>query len=295
MPPPRSLRLAPCAAALLAAACARVPPANLSRDPALLAQQLRAVQAKTRSVKGSARVDVTSPGLSGTVAEFVAAEKPDRVHLETLDFFGNPAAVLVAAGGRFAFLDARAGVLYRGDATPENVSRLLPVVVPIDELVTILCGSAPLLPGEPVEVTTEGELVVLALTAPDAGGRRGGAAPALVQRLGLGEEASVAWSRLRRVTPGDGGRGVESAPAYDLDFGLFERVAGLRFPTRLVLDAPAARSRVALHWREDLEVNATLDAGLFQLATPKGVREIALDRGAPVPAPVDIPMRRPSG
>jgi hypothetical protein len=293
MTPALSPRVACAAAALFLAGCPRVPPANLSRDPALLAEQLRTVQAKTRTVRGSARLEVKSPGLSGTVLEFIAAEKPDKVHLETLDFFGNPAAVLVAAGGRFAFLDARAGVLYRGDATPENVSRLLPIVVPLDELVTILCGSAPLLPGDPVEVTTQDALVVLTVTAADPEAPRGGAPSSMVQRLGLGEEASVAWSRVRRATAGEGGRPVESAPAYDLDFGLFERVGGVRFPTRLALDARAARSRVSVRWKEDVEVNAALDAALFRLVPPLGVRVVELDRGAPVPTPVEIPMQRP--
>src|SRR6266536_511391 len=90
------------------------------------------------ALAGCPRVKIKSPGANGTVTEFAAAEKPDRVHLETLDFFGNPAAVLVAADGRFAFLDARANVFYRGDATPENVARLLPVMIPVEELVVIL-------------------------------------------------------------------------------------------------------------------------------------------------------------
>src|SRR5512133_1916595 len=136
---------------LVVAACARVPPPDLSRDARELFAQVRSAQDRVQRVRGSARVRIDSPGGSGTVTEFIAAEKPDRVHLETIDFFGNPAAVLVAAGGQFAFLDRRESVLYRGEATAENVSRLLPVLVPVDELVTILCGSAPLIDGAPVE------------------------------------------------------------------------------------------------------------------------------------------------
>ena len=63
------------AAALLAAvACARVPPADLSRDPAALLAQVRSAQARVQRVQGSARVRIASPDLSGTVAEFAAAE-----------------------------------------------------------------------------------------------------------------------------------------------------------------------------------------------------------------------------
>jgi hypothetical protein len=257
--------------------CARVPPADLSRDPAALLDQVRAAQERVQRVRGSARVRIVSPGGSGTFNEFAAAEKPDRVHLETLDFFGNPAAVLVAAGGRFSFLDARAQVFYRGEATPENVSRLLPVLLPVEELVTILCGSAPLLPGRPVEVGTQGDLLLLTVAAGDTG-----------QRLALGEAATVEWSRVRRVVTEGGGR-REIAPAYDLEFQFFRRRSGVRFPTFVRLDAPSANSVIELTWRNDLEVDATLDAALFRLAPPRGVRVVDLAPGQPAP-PVELPI-----
>ena len=178
---------------LLVVACVRVPPGDLSRDPVELATQVRDAQAKVKSVRGSARVSIESPGVSGSFQELVAAERPDRVRLETVDFFGNPAALLVAGGGRFAFLDARANVFYRGEATPENVSRLLPVVIPVEELVTILCGSAPLLPGRAADVATEESLLVLALTADGVN-----------QRVAIGEGATVSWSKVRRTVAGPG-------------------------------------------------------------------------------------------
>ena len=267
-------------ALLASAACARVPPADLSRDPAALLDQVRAAQARVQRVRGSARVRITSPDLSGTVTEFVAAEKPDRVHLETLDFFGNPAAVLVAAGGRFAFLDHRAGAFYRGDATPENISRLLPVTMPVEELVTILCGSAPLLPGRALEVGVEGGLVLLTIGLGDVG-----------QRLAVGEGSAVEWSRIRRWEVGPGGAPRELAPAYDLVFTAFQDLAGLRFPREVQLDAASARSRVELYWR-DLEVEPKLDARLFRLEPPRGARVVDLPPGGSIP-PYDLPIERP--
>src|SRR6266536_807433 len=263
--------------ALALAGCPRVPPPDLSRDPAALLDQVRAAQARVQRVRGSARVKIKSPGANGTVTEFAAAEKPDRVHLETLDFFGNPAAVLVAADGRFAFLDARANVFYRGDATPENVSRLLPVMIPVEELVVILCGSAPLLPGMPLEVGVKDDLLLLTIGLGDLG-----------QRVAVGELAAIEWSRLRRALHGPGAPG-QDAPAYDLEFGIFRHRAGVRFPTELQLDAPAGQARVQLTWRNDLEVNGRLDAGLFRLAPPKGARVVELARGAAVPA-TDLPI-----
>src|SRR5919206_534228 len=76
---------APLAALVLLAGCPRVPPRDLSRDPADLAAQVRAAQQRVRAVRGSARVAITSREVSGTVNELVAAEAGARVDLEWRD------------------------------------------------------------------------------------------------------------------------------------------------------------------------------------------------------------------
>jgi hypothetical protein len=131
------------ATALALTAChPRRPPPDLSRDPGPLLAQVRAAQARVQRVSGEARVKVEAKGMrtAVTVREFIAAEKPDRLHVEVLDFFGNVGAVLVASGGRFQLYDAKERVFYRGEATPENLARLVPLPLPAEDLVTILCG-----------------------------------------------------------------------------------------------------------------------------------------------------------
>ncbi len=246
-------------AAAALAGCPRVPPPDLSRDPAELLAAVRAAQQRVVRVQGNARVHVDSAQASGWVDEFAAAEKPDRVRLETHDFFGNVAAVLVTEGGRFAFYDARQRVYYRGEATAENLSRLLPVALPPAELATILCGSAPISGGDPLSVEASGALLVLRLG--------GGAAS---QELGVGEGAAVETAR-------GGGR--------EIDFDAFRRVGGLRFPTEARLALPAARVRLEIRWKDDLEVNGPADPGLFRLDPPRGARVVDLAPGVPPPRP----------
>ena len=151
---------------VLAAGCARrAPPPDLSLDPAELLGQVQAAQAKVRSVQGDARVAVESAGRSGTVSQFLAAERPDRLHVETLDFFGNVAAVLAARDGRFALYDARERVFYRGLATPGNLARIVPLPLRAEELVAILCGGAPL-PGAAASAAPGRGTVHLELAGP---------------------------------------------------------------------------------------------------------------------------------
>jgi outer membrane lipoprotein-sorting protein len=269
------VRRALAALALAAAACPRggVSP-DLAADPAALLQEVKARQAQVRSVQGTARVRIDAPGMKGTVTELVAAEKPARVRLETLDFFGNPAAVLVADGDRFGFYDARSRTYYRGDATAENVSRFLPVVLPPEELVTILCGSAPLLPGRALEAVPRDGRVQLVVGAGEVG-----------QQLVVGERLAIESSRVRRAAADP----AAQAAFYDLDLEDFRPRAGVRFPTQVRLDAASANARLRLAWKDDLEVNARLDDGLFALAPPRGAKVVDLPPGAAMPE-VELPL-----
>jgi outer membrane lipoprotein-sorting protein len=263
------------ALALVSAACAKggISP-DLAADPAALLAEVKARQEQVRSVRGTARVRIDAPGVKGTVTELVAAEKPARLRLETLDFFGNPVAVLVADGDRFGFYDSRSRTYWRGDATAENVSRFLPVVLPPEELVTILCGSAPILPGQALEAVPRDGTVHLVVGAGEVG-----------QRLVVGEKLAVESSRVRRAAADP----AAQAAFYDLDLGEFRPRGGVRFPTVVALDAASASARLRLAWKADLEVNERNDDGLFSLAPPRGATVVDLPPGVAMP-PVELPL-----
>jgi hypothetical protein len=253
---------------LVLTACPRVPPADLSRDPQLLLAQVRAEQQKVIRVQGRARVSIHSPRQSGSASQWIAAEKPDRLHLETLDFFGNVAAVLVADGRSFSLFDARTSTYYRGEPTPENVSRLLPVVLSASDLVAMLCGSAPVLPGDPGAVEVAGELLDLEVVA---GGRS--------QALGIGERAAIERSRMRR---GAAVSGSSPQTIYDLEFSHFRTLGATRFPVEARLEAPREQAQIDLTWSE-VELNGTLAESLFRSNPPQGARVVELSPGTAVP------------
>jgi len=239
-----------------AAACApRAPPPDLSLDPAELLAQVRASRERVRSVRGEASVTVDAPGApSGTVRQFVAAERPDRLHIEILDFFGNVAAVVAAGGGRLALHDAHANVLYRGRATPENLARIVPLPLPVEDLVAILCGGPPLA-GEPLRAGVGRGAIDLELAGP------GGASSLRVVEAAAVERASL--------------RPAGRSP-YEVSFRLFRSRAGTRLPGEVELRSDSPKVKLALRWK-DLEPNAVLDDGLFRMAPPPGARVVDLD------------------
>jgi len=248
-------RVASVVALTLAAGCARVPPPDLSRDPARLLEQVRAAQDGVTACRGSARLSVSSSDLSGSLDAWVAAEKGGRVRVEVFDFFGNPAAVLVASGGRLALYDARAGALYRGDDTPENLARLVPVPIGARDLASAICGNAPIIDGRAVAAEA-GDGVLLLEIAGESGR----------QVLAVGEGGAV-----ERASFLPGARG---GTPWKVAFSAFRRTAGQRFPTELELRGGGAT--VSLLWKDDLEVNQSPEGSLFQLDPPRGARVVDL-------------------
>jgi hypothetical protein len=256
--------LALAVAASLAGCHPRRPPPDLSLDPTALLAEVRAAQARVVSVQGRARVGVDSPGGSGGVEQVLVAERPGRLRLETHDFFGNVVALLAVEAGRLALYDARAGIFQRGAATPANLARLVTVPVTPEALVTLLCGSAPLLDGAAVAAEPGDGVVHLTLREGD-----------LVQRLEIGPGAAVHASRVRRLTTAG-----ERPSGLDADFSDHRTRAGQRLPTDLSARAVEAGVALSLHWRE-LEVNQPVDPSLFQLSPPAGARVVDLDLPSP--------------
>lgn len=247
--------------AALAACAPRVPPPDLSLDPELLLGQVQATAAGVSSVRGEARLRA-SAGSRVSVAAFVAARRPDRVRVEVLDFFGNPAAVLASAGGRLAIWDARSGTFYRGAATPENVGRLVLLPLAPEELVDVLCGWPPL-GGDPVRAEPGRGHITLEVRD---GGRT------TVARV-------VAGAAVERATVRYPRGGYEVAWA---DRVLVGTQVG---PGDVTLSSRSPAVRVELAWSEP-EANAALADALFRLEPPAGARVVELEEGGPLPPPL---------
>ena len=256
-----ALSLAGCAAVLAGGCHPHVPPPDLSLDPARLLAQVREAQAPLQRVQGEARLRLRSSQGTAGVRQFAAAERPDRIHLEELDFFGNPAAVLVASGGRFWFYDARKKVLYRGAATPANLSRLVPVPLSAEDLVSILLGSAPLLEGGvPVAAVQDHARLRIRLERAD-----------VVEELWVGAGAVV--EKAERKVAGGAGPG-----SWEVEFSAHQDRGGGRFPGVVSLRSAPAHVEVELDWNE-VELNGALDPRLFEPPAPKGARIVEVGEG----------------
>jgi len=241
------------AALLLAAGCphpqtvAGPPP-----DPGALYFQAKKAHLVPDTLSCDAKAFVEAPENAGRYSLHVSLKRPASVRIEALTPMGDPAAVLVADQGRFALLDLRSNVFYRGPATPENLSRLIPAPLRDEELVALITGDIPELPGgRPESATRVGDgyqLVIAALR--------------VRQEVTLGGDLRVV--QVRRL---------DSSGKLLWSIGLDEHddFAGAQVPRLLHLEAPQANTKVDLRLRNVL-AGKPPPSGAFLLGVPPGMR-----------------------
>ncbi|MHB8874146.1 MAG: DUF4292 domain-containing protein [Myxococcaceae bacterium] len=247
-------------AALLAAGC---PPKRIGlglpgepKDAAELLALTAAAEKTVYSVKGEAKIKVDSPEGKGVVTLFMAVTHPSLIHLESLDFFGKPQAVLVSDGRDFGLYRADEGRYYRGPATAENIGRFLPVALPPGELTALMLGRAPRIPHDTAELGVDeaGKLYRVTLKK-----------DAVTQTL-------VISPKNHRVVESH----LTGANAYDLSFQDIEEVDRGTYPRKVVMRSPSAGATVELLYK-DVAVNEAPDLTLYTLEAPENVPVVEVD------------------
>lgn len=221
-----------------------------------LLKRINVAENQVYSLKGDAKLHVDSPQGKGAVSIFVSVTHPSFIYLEQLDFFGRPQGALVTDGERFGLYLAPEGKYYRGPASPVNLARFLPVVIPPRELAAILLGRAPRISSEDPRMGFDEQKQQLTLT------------------LTRGEGKQTLWVqppsyRVVRSVP-------ENLPAYELAFDDVVAQQGLTLPRKAILDAAGAGTHVELHWKE-VAVNEAPDLSLYQFEPPEGVPVVEVD------------------
>jgi len=209
-----------------------------------------------RGIKAAAKVSVESPTQKGSVDELLSASRPANLHLETLDFFGRPVALLVTSGGRFAFFDSGKNEVTRGPASADNLARILPLTLAPADAVALLLG----VPG-PIESATPS----LALDE----GRR---AYVLTLSGASSKQTIVADTRDLKILEMD----LQGSFGYRVEYDKFEEGRARRVAHRIRLSVPERGTRVEVSL-SDVELNAEDEPGLFTFAAPAGARSIEVD------------------
>ena len=232
------------------------PSAGPPLDPAALLQQIEKAHAEPQTLSASGRAAVDAPQNGGRYQIQIAVRRPASLRIAALDPLGNPAALLVADGGRFGLLDLRGNLFYRGPSTPENLSRLIPQPLRDEELVALLLGAIPPLPGSgPVEAHRAGDGSVLTLESAD-----------VREEVSVGSDLRI--EHVRRFRRG--------ALWWHASLDDFDDASGQQMPRRLRLSDPDDKIEVDLQLKERVWGKPTSPA-TFQLVPPQGVKIVEVD------------------
>lgn len=236
---------------LLLAGCATAKVASgPAPSPSALYEQVKDAHKGPSTLTCDAKAFVQAPQNSGRYELHVAVARPDSIRIEALTPVGDPAAVLVATGGKFSLMDLRNNVFYRGPATARNLARLLPVALRPEELVAVLTGAIPDLPAAlPKSSSREGDSTVLTFESGQT-----------VQTATVG--ADLRLLQVRRTFGAD-------KLLWEIKLDQHDDASGLAL--LLQFSAPEVKTQVDLRLR-NLTTGKELPKTAFELAVPKGIR-----------------------
>ena len=253
-------RTLPWVAFFLLTAC---PPRPVNFGPAgepatvedLLAR-VKVAESQVFAVKGEAKLKVTSPRGNGSAGLFVAVMHPALIHLEAIDFFGRPQAVLVTDGTTFKLYDAQQSRFFRGPATAQNLSRLLPLALPPDELAALLLGRVPRLDTADASMRFD---------------QRAGHFVVALKKDAVVQTIEVEPPSYRVVKSSF--TGVDT---YTVELGDIETTGALDFPKKAALRSTTAATSIELNYK-DLELNPEADLTMFDLEPPENIPLVEVD------------------
>lgn len=225
-------------------------------DPAALLELIKEAESKVVTLTGESKIRVDTPEARGAFSMFTAVSRPSLVHLEPLDFFGKPQAVLVVHSDQFGLYDAQQNLYYRGPASPQNVSRFLPIALPAPELTLILLGAAPRIPHERAELRSDD----------------GCACYILALHRGEATQTLQVHPRSFRVLRSE----IRGVSAYDLQFEDIAEYGMVSFPRRVRLRSDAADVDLDLRYTE-VTLNQAPDLTMFDLEPPEGVPVVEVE------------------
>lgn len=232
-----------------------------------------AAQDQVGTLQGEGRLRVESPQGSGTVSAWLAVSRPGLLRVEMFDFFNRPIAVLVTDGQRFGLFQAQENTFYQGPATPRNLSRLLPVALPSEELVSVMLGKVPFIPPERMTLALDEKARVYVLT---------------LHRGDVSQVLHVHPKYLRVVRSQ-----VRGLQAYGLEYDNFKEQGELVFPREVTLRAPTSDTSLGLRYT-GITLNESPDLTLFELSAPEGVPVIEVDEGGQSLPPLELPPASPA-
>ncbi len=231
-------------------------PGGEVHDPQVLLRALKERSATLHAVSGSGNLGIKTPRGGANAGVNIAAERPAKLRVEVLGFFGNPAVLLATDGVRMEVYHSDDGTFAEGAVTPRALSRVVPVALSAGDLVSLLFGDPPVPTGATASVRIDPERRAYALT------------------LNSGEVSEVVYQEPETLLPV---AAVVTGPeGWHAELSDYQSYGEVRLPRHITLTSADEKTELRLVYRK-LRVDPVSEAGLFELTPPKGAQIVPLE------------------
>lgn len=246
---------------LLVTACCRRPfdfGPHPQDDPEAVLAAAEGLLARPATLEGEAKLRFRLPQGRFGADHLVVVAPPDRLRLDTLGFFGSPLAVLLVRDGELLLWDIDGGRAYRGPATRQTLSEILPLALAPAEVVDLLLGRPARPPGARPRLFLDQAARAYRVELRSEG---------RVQRRWFDPESGA----LLRVV-----EEVEGEVRWTATFEAYRHVGGEGSGELPYLVTIAhGESSLRFRWRS-LKVGGPIDPGVFEVALPPGVPTVPI-------------------
>jgi len=216
---------------------------------------LRQLAQQQNTLSALAEVKVTQQGKHWSTTQGLLVERPLRLRVDAINFFGQLLFQMAVDGPRLQAYVPSDNQYYSGTATLDKVQRFTGLPLSVADLVACLLYSLPpgVIESGEVEPTPQGLDFVVA--------------------PGVRYEVTFSGARLQRLC-----YRIDDYVMYDIRYS---RWADNGFPQRLELTVDSSATQVVIQL-EDVELNAPIEAKKFQLTIPEHAELMHLDEVEPV-------------
>lgn len=222
---------------------------------------LRARGKQVRTIRAETRMShrTTQGKIKATVR--LMAQRGGQLRFDAVTPFDTPLATLVSDGTHFGLVDAQKNRHYHGPASPCNIARLIGVVMPPDEILTVLGGSTPVIDHHAAELSwdSRGNAEVLTLKGKE-----------LTQTIRL-DGTDRSWDLLLSEI-----KDKKGAVLLRIKTGGFKKRGALRVPQEIWVRQPKFKAELDVTFKQ-MEVNLTLPKEAFELPKADGLPSQRVD------------------
>lgn len=242
---------------LLSCCLLKRPPSRPSIPAPPLVEEVRLLNERIRSLRGTARIELSYQGKRLRARQAIALAKPGFMRIETLNFLNQPLLILVTDGVTLQAMSLSENRFYRGDVS-KGLAHFTGLRMSSEELVSLILGEIPLRGDSSIGYDSRRRLYVL--TFPPSNRRK----------------TETFWVDPKTLRVVEISKTDLKSGEIRILFSRFKKAGSATFPREIEIEVPETDNRIGLNFRK-VEVNPLLGPDLFRLPIPPGVEVVEID------------------